>query len=147
MANALYAAMKQRLLGEADIGTTHPMPDFEGGDQRVILVDAADYTVNLSTNQDLADVIAGARVATAQLATEALTTAGTPPVITWDADDTTFTSVTGDVAENLVIYNHDATEANALLLVFFDTFSSGMPVTPNGGNIIIQWNASGIFSW
>jgi len=28
---------------------------------------------------------------------------------------------------------------------YYDTTGGGLPVTPNGGNITIQWNASGIF--
>src|SRR5206468_222846 len=32
------------------------------------------------------------------------------------------------------------------LVLFEDTSVTGLPVTPNGGNIVITWNASGIFT-
>ena len=60
MANALYGAFKQVLLGDNAIAG-FSVPDLEGGDQRLILVDNADYTVNLGTDQDLADIAAAAR--------------------------------------------------------------------------------------
>jgi hypothetical protein len=31
-------------------------------------------------------------------------------------------------------------------VLFEDTSVTGLPVTPNGGNIVITWNASGIFT-
>ena len=47
-----------------------------------------------------------------------------------------------------VLYEDNAGAASTdPLLLYFDTFSSGMPVTPNGGNIVVVWNASGIFTF
>jgi hypothetical protein len=144
MANALFLAYKQVVMGDGAI-TGFSVPDLEGGDQRVILIDTADDDPAVNTDQDLADIAGAARVATAALAGEAVTTASN--TATYDADDTTFPTVSGDQSEELVIYEHTGTEGTSLLIVSFDTFASGMPVTPNGGDIIIQWNASGIFSW
>lgn len=144
MANSLFLAYKQVVTGDNAI-TGFSVPDLEGGDQRVILIDAADDTINVNTDQDLADIAAAARVAVASLVNESITTSGN--TVTYDADDTTFTAVSGDQSEQLVIYEHTGTETTSLLIVFFDTFASGMPVTPNGGDIIVQWNASGIFTW
>ena len=31
------------------------------------------------------------------------------------------------------------------LIAYIDTGVTGLPVTPNGGNITVTWNASGIF--
>jgi hypothetical protein len=145
MANSLFAAYKQVALGDNAI-TGFTVPDWEGGStMSAVLVDSADDTINVNTDQDLADILAGARVATANLAS--ITVAAAANTVTVDAADTTFTAVTGDQSEQVVIYMNTGTEATSLLCVFFDTFSSGMPVTPNGGNITIQWNASGIWSW
>lgn len=146
MANALFSAFKAVVLGDGAV-TGFSVPDLEGGDQRIILIDSADDTFDPTalTDQDLADVAAGARVATAALASESVAmAAGTA---TYDAADTTFTAVTGDQAEVILIYEHTGTEATSLLIVYFDTFASGMPVTPNGGDIVVQWHASGIFTW
>lgn len=145
MANALFLAYKQEQLGDA-AGPGHGAVDWEADDLRTILIDAADDTININTDQDLADIVAGARVAVSgNMAGKAVTVASN--TATADANDVTFTAVSGDQSEQLVIYKHTGTEATSLLVVFFDTFGSGMPVTPNGGDIQVQWNASGIFAW
>lgn len=118
--------------------------DLEGGDQRVVLIDSADVTINPQSHQDLDDIDASL-VATATLSGESVAlSAGT---LTYDASDATFSAVTGDQAEQLVIYEHTGTPSTSPCIVFFDTFTSGMPVTPNGGDIVVQWHASGIFTW
>jgi hypothetical protein len=38
------------------------------------------------------------------------------------------------------------TESTSALICFLDTGVTGLPVTPNGGDITITWNASGIFA-
>ena len=55
MANALYDKGRQGFL-EGSI-------DWDTDDIRIILVDLADYTVNLATHDNLDDIPAGARVA------------------------------------------------------------------------------------
>lgn len=144
MANSLFLAYKQEQIGDA-AGPGHGAVDWEAGDIRAILIDSADDTINVNTDQDLADIASLARVATVALTGEAVTTSSN--TVTVDAADATFTSVTGDQAEQVVLYNHTGTESTSLLIVFFDTFTSGMPVTPNGGNIDLVFNASGIFTW
>lgn len=64
----------------------------------------------------------------------------------FDAADTTFPSVTGTSAEALVIFVKNA-GANTTweLVAYIDTGVTGLPVTPNGGNIVVTWNAAGIF--
>jgi hypothetical protein len=132
MANALYPKGKQALLNKEI--------DMDTDDIRVILVDLADYTYS-SAHDFLDDVVAGARVAvSANLANKTITNG------VFDADDVTFSSVTGDVSEALIIYRHTGTEATSHLIAFFDTGVTGLPVTPNGGNITVAWNASGIFA-
>lgn len=145
MANSLFAAYKGVQLGDAAIAG-FSVVNWESDDCRTLLIDSADDTINVNTDQDLADIVAGARVAVSG-ALAAKTAVLASNTLTMDADNVTLSAVTGDQAEQVVIYRHTGTEATSLLLVFFDTFSSGMPVTPNGGDIQIQWNASGIFSW
>ena len=62
----------------------------------------------------------------------------------FDAADVTFNSITGDAADYLVLYKFDATPANAPLIVTWDSATTGIPVTPNGGDITVTFNASGI---
>jgi len=133
MPNGLYAAGRQRFLS-GDL-------DWDGQDVRVILVDSADYTQNLSTHDFLDDVAGAGRVAVSGALTSKTVTGGTA-----DAADVTWTSVTGDQSEQVVCYQHTGTDGTSALIFGMDTFASGMPVTPNSGNINLAWNASGIFT-
>lgn len=62
-----------------------------------------------------------------------------------DGNDVTFPSVSGASVEALVLYRKNA-GANTTwqLVAYIDTGVTGLPVTPNGGNIAVTWNASGI---
>lgn len=133
MANALYTKGKEALL-DGSI-------NLEADTIKCVLVDAADYTVNLSTHDNLDDIPSGARVGTPQTLGSKTFTGGV-----FDAADATFPSVTGDPCEAIVIYKDTGTESTSRLLAYIDTAASGLPVTPNGGNIQIQWNAGGIFA-
>jgi hypothetical protein len=127
MANALYDKGREGFLD----GTI----DWDTDDIKAMLVDAADYTVNLATDEDLADVPAAARVATSGNLASKTVTAGVA-----DAADVTFSSVTGDPCEAIVIYQDTTVEATSRLIAYIDT-ATGLPVTPNGGDIQIQWDA------
>lgn len=146
MANALFTAFKSFQLGDAAI-SGFSVVDFEANTIKVTLIDSADdtFTPTGTTDQDYADVASGARVGVGTLGTKTVTNSG--GTVTFDAADTTLTAVTGDQSEVLLIWKDTTVEATSPLIVYFDTFSSGMPVTPNGGDIVIQWNASGIFTW
>jgi len=56
--------------------------------------------------------------------------------------------VSGTTAEALVIFIKNA-GANTTwrLVAYIDTGVTGLPVTPNGGNIVTAWNASGILQF
>ena len=134
MANAIYPKYREALLdGSSNI-------DLNDGDVRVILIDASDYTYS-SAHDFLDDVPALARVATSSALTNTTVTNGT-----FDADDVTFSSVTGDQSEALIIYIHTGVESTSRLVAYIDTGVTGLPVTPSGGNISLSWNASGIFT-
>ena len=62
-----------------------------------------------------------------------------------DAADVTFSAVSGDVSEAVVVYRDSGVAGTSELIAYIDT-ATGLPVTPNGGDITITWNASGIFS-
>lgn len=134
MANALYTVYRNAALGS---GT---FVDMDGDTIKVDLVDSADYTVNLTTHDFHDDVTAGGIVSTATLASKAIASGA------FDSADPTFSSVTGDVSELLVLWKDTGTPSTSTLVAYYDTFSSGMPVTPNGGNIVVTVNASGWFS-
>ena len=73
----------------------------------------------------------------------------TPTLVngTVDGGDVTFPLVTGATIEAVVLYRKNA-GANTTwrLVAYMDTGVTGLPVTPNGGDIVITWNASGIFT-
>lgn len=133
MANALYSFFKEQLLQ-----ATVDLDDSIKG----LLVDHADDTPNPTTDDFLDDIAAGARVATSAALAGKTFTGGV-----FDANDTTFTAVTGDPSESLNLFNDTpGTDATKDLCVFIDT-ATGLPVTPNGSDITVQWDsgASKIF--
>lgn len=131
MASALYPKFKEALLS----GTI----DLTSNDIRAILIDSADYTYS-SAHDFLDDVPSGARVATSSALASKTVALGV-----FDAADKTLTAVTGDQAEVVIIYKHTGTESTSPLIAYIDS-GTNLPVTPNGGDITIQWNASGIFA-
>jgi len=128
MANALYDHGREGFLD----GTI----DWDTDNIKVVLIDTDDYTVDLANHEDLADVAAGARVATSANLSSKTVTAGVA-----DAADVTLSSVTGDQSEALIIYQDTGVEGTSRLIAYIDTAASGLPVTPNGGDIEIQWDS------
>jgi hypothetical protein len=128
MANALY---DQFVISYLEQGTNQV--DFDTADIRAILIDVADYTVNLTTDDYLDDVPGAARVATSG----ALTPSRSGRVI--DLTDVTWSTVSGDPSEAIVLYAHTGTEATSRLIAYIDT-ATGLPVTPSGGDITVTWD-------
>ena len=64
-----------------------------------------------------------------------------------DGADVTFNAVTGASVEAIVLFVKNAGSNTTWRLVeYIDTSVTGLPVTPNGGDIAVTWNASGIHS-
>ena len=62
-----------------------------------------------------------------------------------DGADLTYTAVTGATVEALVLYVKNAgADTTWRLFAYIDTSVTGLPVTPNGGDITVTWNVSGI---
>jgi hypothetical protein len=125
MANVLYDKGRQGFL-DGSI-------DWDTDDIRAILIDTADYTVNLATHDNLDDIPGAARVAVSGALAGKTVTDGVA-----DANDVTFSAVSGDECEAIVLYKHTGTESTSRLIAYIDT-ASGLPVTPNGGDIEVQW--------
>lgn len=133
MANALYPKWKEALLQF----TTNN--DLAAGTVKVALIDTGVYTYN-STDQ-FWTAASSASVGTPQTIGSKTYTNGV-----FDGSDVTFTAVTGASVEALIIYIDTGSAATSPLVAYIDTSVTGLPVTPNGGDISITWNASGIFS-
>jgi len=136
MANAIYPKYKEALLNASansaitGSGTTGLY---------VALVDTGTYTY--SASHEFYSSLSGI-VGTDQEITSPTLTNGVV-----DGGDVTFSAVSGNSVEALVIYRKNA-GANTTwrLVAYIDTGQTGLPVTPNGGSITITWNASGIFA-
>ncbi|MGO4700288.1 hypothetical protein [Dyella sp. 2RAB6] len=128
MANTLYDKGRQRFL---EAQTNWLTDSF-----KVLLVDTGAYTPNFSTHEFLSDIPTSARVGTTSgVALTSKTTTGGAA----DAADITFSSVTGASIEALVIYKDTGTEGTSPLVAYIDT-ATGLPITPNGGDIIVTWD-------
>lgn len=127
MANALFDKGRENFLG-ADI-------DWDANNIKFVFIDHADDTPVPATDDFLDDLLSAARVATSGNLANKTKTNGVA-----DADDNTVVAVTGDPFESIVIYNDSpATEATKHLIAFIDT-ATGLPTTPNGGDITVQWD-------
>lgn len=133
MANALYPLWKEQLLQF----TTNN--NLSAGTVKVALIDTGTYTY--SASHQFWSSASSASVGTPQTLSSKTYTTGT-----FDAADVTFSSVTGNSVEALIIYIDTGTASTSPLVAYIDTSVTGLPVTPNGGNIQITWNASGIFT-
>ena len=129
MANTLYDSARAAFAkGEID---------WINDDIRVVLCDVG-YVFS-AAHASMADIALGDRVPASStgvaLTTQAVETNGAV-----NADDATFTSVTGDQVKSIVLYKYvDATPANCPLIAYLDS-ATGLPITPNGGDIIITWD-------
>lgn len=138
MPNAIYPLYKQSLLaGDANADLDN---NTVTDGVYVALIDTGVYTYSAS-HQFYSSAVAGA-VGTPQRITSPTVTNGV-----LDGGDVTFPAVTGASAEALIIYRQNS-GANTTwrLVAYIDTGVTGLPVTPNGGDITIQWNASGILA-
>jgi hypothetical protein len=129
MSNALYPKFKELLLG-GDI-------DLVNDTIKVILIDTDDYTYS-TTHDYYNDIATASRVSIAQTLVGKTITNGV-----FDATDVTYTAVTGDGTEAIIIFKDTNDETTSPLIAYIEGL-----VTPNGGDINIQWdsNASKIFA-
>lgn len=136
MANALYPKWAEALI-QAAAGSALNGSGATG--VYVALVDTGAYTYSAAHQfySDLAGIVGTpGEIGAAKSYTNGI----------FDGADVTFTAVSGATAEALVVYVRNA-GANTTwrLVAYIDTAVTGLPVTPNGGDIAIAWNATGIF--
>lgn len=137
MANAIYPEYKEFLLS-ASANVSLTVDDATDG-PFCALVDTGTYTY--SSAHDFYNDLSGI------VGTDQRITAPTVANGTFDGSDLTYTSVSGNSVEALVIYRHNVGANTTWKLVLYeDTGVTGLPVTPNGGNITVTWNGSGIFT-
>lgn len=112
---------------------------------RAYLIDTGAYTFS-AAHKFLSSIVAGARIA------------GPSPILAnktatngvFDADDVTITTVTGVSVEAVAIVMAAATDGTAdaadtaqRLVAWIDT-ATGLPFTPNGGDVILTWDSGAL---
>jgi hypothetical protein len=129
MANALFDKGRESFLGQ------NPAIDWDTDNIKVVLVDHGSDTPLPTSDQFLSDIGAGARIATSGNLAGKTVTAGVA-----DADDIVLPSVSGATVESIVIYKDTGVAATSPLIAFIDT-ATGLPLTPNGADVTIQWDS------
>lgn len=124
MANALYPKYLQKRL-EGSIA-------FLTDTIKVALVDTAVYTY--SAAHEFYSSVSAAVVGTPVALTTKTSTLGVA-----DADDVTFTAVTGASVEAAVIYKDTGTVGTSPLIAYIDV-ATGLPFTPSGANETVSWD-------
>lgn len=119
----------------------HSVVDLNTDDIRIVALDGGTDAFN-AADQDLADITGGARVFTTVNLTSK--TVGTVNNGVFDHADETQTSVSGASIESLIYYKHSGTESTSPLVSNHDDWTN-LPITPNGGNIIIAPHVNGVF--
>ena len=131
MANAIYPLYKQALLdGSANT-------DINDLTVKVALVDTGVYTYSAAHEflTSLTGVVGTAQTIAATTVANGL----------FDGDNVTYSGVTGNSVEALVIYIDTTVAGTSRLVAYIDSGVTGLPVTPNGGDITVTWSVSGIF--
>jgi hypothetical protein len=129
--SVLYPKAKEALL-KADI-------DLENDTIRAVLIDTGTYTYNAAHDfyNDLSGVVG---TESAAFTTKTFTNG------VFDADNITFTAVSGATVEAVVIFKDTGNVTTDALIAYVDSATSGLPVTPNSGDVVVSWSGSGIFA-
>lgn len=126
MANAMYTLGREHFL-KGDIS-------WNSNNIKANLLAGASYTPNLATDEHLSDIPGGAIVATSANLASKTTTGGTA-----NAANITFTAVSGAQITYVGVYQDTGTPSTSDLIILIDT-ATNLPLTPNGGDITVQWD-------
>ncbi len=116
---------------------THSVIDFDTDNIDVSLLDATDSGTITASTVDYDEVDTATVVATGDVAVSSISGG----VVTLTAA-VTFSSVTGDAADYLTVWKNSGTPATSPLAITWDSASTGLPVTPNGGDITATWGSN-----
>ena len=138
MANAVYPKFKQRLIAAASLTNTTAV-DMSSNTIKIALIDTGTYTY--SSTHEFYSSASSAAVGTPQTLASKTFTNGV-----FDAADATFSALTGNSVEALIVYKDTGNTATSPLIAYLDTSVTNLPITPDGGGVVVQFSASGIFS-
>jgi hypothetical protein len=118
---------------------THSVIDVNTDNMDVSLLDETDSGTITASFVDYDEVDTPTVVATTDVPS------GTITAGVWDIGAAiTFSTVTGDVADFLSIWKNSGTPATSPLMITWDSASTGLPVTPNGGDITATWTGNDV---
>jgi hypothetical protein len=117
-------------------GGNHTLPDFNTDNIDASLLDETDAALT-AADEDYDDVDTPTVVSTADVGVSSI---GSGAVTLTGA--VTFTAVTGDAADWLTVWKNSGTPSTSPLAISWDSASTGLPVTPNGGNIVATWGSN-----
>lgn len=128
MASFIYPSAREAFLN-GDL-------DWAADTIKLLLVEATYAPTSSTTHDFLDDIPSGDRVSgsVSSAFSSKTATGGTA-----DAADVVLTAVpAGTAATALVIYKDTGSEATSRLIAYIDSYS-GLPITPNGGDITVTW--------
>lgn len=127
MANALYTLTRAKFL-QATVDMT--------GTIKLSLIDHGTDTPNTSTDDFYDDIEAGLVGSASGAFANKTYTDGV-----FDADDVTVSTVSGATVESVNIWQDTAGASSADPLIAYIDTATGLPVTPNGGDITVAWDS------
>ena len=125
MANALYSKAKEAFLN----GSINMVANTIS----IALVDTGVYTYS-SAHQYRNEVANNAVISSTTLSNKTITNG------VFDADDATFSSVTGANCEALLIFQDTGVQSTSRLIAYIDS-ATGLPILPNGGDISVAFSS------
>jgi len=134
MANAVYDAWKD-LVASAGLGLA--TLDLTTATLTVAAIDTGTYTFS-QAHEDFADV-------SGVVDTPVEITSPTVTGKTIDGADVTFPEMTGVSIEALILYMDTGVAGTSPLIAYIDTGVTGLPLTPSGADVVLTWDAVGIF--
>lgn len=132
MATVIHTDWLNGMLG----APTHSVIDFNTDNIDASLLDQTDAGTITSSIVDYDEVDTATVVATADVTVSGITGG----VVS--ASAVTFSSVSGDAADYLTVWKNSGTPATSPLAITWDSATTGLPVTPNGGDITATWGSS-----
>lgn len=133
MANANYPKFLEALLSGSSSA------NLSTGTVKAALVDLNDYTYD-PAHEFLSSVQSAIVGTPVTLANKSFTNGA------FNSDDMVWSSVTGDEVEAIVLFIDTGTPSTSRLVLYLDSGQTGMPITPNGGDLNYTVAAAGWFS-